>query len=133
MTVGMFCYAFGWIGCILPAKCMGGGASGLSLLIYYATGETISIGVMVFIINAILLLIAGFIVPYKLYPFRLFSSLSNSLCCLCLNLGIVRKYRFFFLTFNLTGNIVSGNLNNHRRKSNHTYQVGHHHQTVEGI
>ena len=65
MTVGMFCYAFGWIGCILPAKCMGGGASGLSLLIYYATGETISIGVMVFIINAILLLIAGFIVGWK--------------------------------------------------------------------
>ena len=44
---------------------MGGGASGLSLLIYYATGETISIGVMVFIINAILLLIAGFIVGWK--------------------------------------------------------------------
>lgn len=65
MTVGMFCYAFGWIGCILPAKCMGGGASGLSLLIYYATGETISIGVMVFVINAILLLIAGFIVGWK--------------------------------------------------------------------
>ena len=65
MTVGMFCYAFGWIGCILPAKCMGGGASGLSLLIYYATDGTISIGVMVFIINAILLLIAGFIVGWK--------------------------------------------------------------------
>ncbi|MBQ8852851.1 MAG: YitT family protein [Alistipes sp.] len=65
MTVGMFCYAFGWIGCILPAKCMGGGASGLSLLIYYATGGTISIGVMVFIINAILLVIAGFIVGWK--------------------------------------------------------------------
>ena len=52
MTVGMFCYAFGWIGCILPAKCMGGGASGLSLLIYYATDGAITIGVMVFIINA---------------------------------------------------------------------------------
>lgn len=65
MTFGMFCYAFGWIGCILPAKCMGGGASGLSLLIYYATGETFSIGVMVFIINAILLVIAGFIVGWK--------------------------------------------------------------------
>ncbi len=65
MTFGMFCYAFGWIGCILPAKCMGGGASGLSLLIYYATGETFSIGVMVFIINAILLIIAGFIVGWK--------------------------------------------------------------------
>ena len=65
MTLGMFCYAFGWIGCILPAKIMGGGASGLSLLIYYATGETISIGVMVFVINAILLIIAGFIVGWK--------------------------------------------------------------------
>ena len=65
MTVGMFCYAFGWIGCILPAKCMGGGASGLSLLIYYATDGAITIGVMVFIINAILLLIAGFIVGWK--------------------------------------------------------------------
>ena len=39
MTVGMCIYAFGWIGCILPAHCMGGGASGLSLLIYYLTGE----------------------------------------------------------------------------------------------
>ena len=65
MTVGMFCYAFGWIGCILPAQCVGGGASGLSLLIYYATGGSISIGVMVFIINAILLVIAGFIVGWK--------------------------------------------------------------------
>ena len=65
MTVGMFCYAFGWIGCILPAKCVGGGASGLSLLIYYFTGETLSIGGMVFVINAILLLIAGFIVGWK--------------------------------------------------------------------
>ncbi len=65
MTVGMFCYAFGWIGCILPAKCVGGGATGLSLLIYYFTGQTLSIGVMVFVINAILLLIAGFIVGWK--------------------------------------------------------------------
>ena len=65
MTLGMFCYAFGWIGCILPAQCVGGGASGLSLLIYYATGGTITIGVMVFIINAILLIIAGFIVGWK--------------------------------------------------------------------
>ncbi len=65
MTVGMFCYAFGWIGCILPAKCVGGGATGLSLLIYYFTGQTLSIGVLVFIINAILLLIAGFIVGWK--------------------------------------------------------------------
>ena len=65
MTLGMCIYAFGWIGCILPAHCAGGGASGLSLLIYYLTGGAISIGIMVLIINAVLLLIAGFIVGWK--------------------------------------------------------------------
>ena len=81
MTVGMFCYAFGWIGCILPAKCMGGGASGLSLLIYYATDGAISIGVMVFIINAILLLIAGFIVGWKFGIRPYFASVCSPLQC----------------------------------------------------
>ena len=33
MTVGMFVYSFGWIGCIMPAKGMGGGAAGLSLVL----------------------------------------------------------------------------------------------------
>lgn len=65
MALGMCIYAFGWIGCILPAKCVGGGATGMSLLIYYFSGQNISVGVMVFIINAILLLIAGFIVGWK--------------------------------------------------------------------
>lgn len=65
MTFGMFLYAFGWIACILPAHCMGGGASGLSLLIHYALGGAVPIGVLVLIINAILLIIAGFIVGWK--------------------------------------------------------------------
>ena len=65
MALGMLIYAFGWIGCILPAHCMGGGASGLSLLAYYLTDGAVSVGVMVFIINAVLLVIAGFIVGWK--------------------------------------------------------------------
>ena len=65
MMVGMCIYAFGWIGCILPAHCAGGGASGLSLLLYYLTGGYVSIGGMVLIINAILLIVAGFIVGWK--------------------------------------------------------------------
>lgn len=65
MTLGMVIYSFGWIGCILPAKCVGGGASGLSLLIYYMTGGHISVGMMVLVINAILLLIAGVIVGWR--------------------------------------------------------------------
>ena len=33
MTVGMIMYSFAWIGCILPAKGVGGGAAGLSLVL----------------------------------------------------------------------------------------------------
>jgi len=69
MTVGMFLYAFGWIGCILPADGMGGGAAGLSLVlcmfVEHLFGWQVSIGTMVFMINALLLLVAGFIVGGK--------------------------------------------------------------------
>ncbi len=69
MTVGMFCYAFGWIGCILPAGGVGGGASGLSIIICTALdkywGINMEIGTMVFCINAILILISGSIVGWK--------------------------------------------------------------------
>ena len=65
MAFGMFLYSFGWICCILPANAAGGGATGLSLLLYHITGGAISIGTMVLIINAILLIIAGFIVGWN--------------------------------------------------------------------
>ncbi len=69
MTVGMFCYAFGWIGCILPAGGVGGGASGLSIIICTALdkylGVHVEIGTVVFIINTILLIILGVIVGWK--------------------------------------------------------------------
>ena len=65
MFLGMFLYSFGWICCILPADAAGGGASGVSLLIYHITGGAISIGTMVLIINAILLIIAGFVVGWN--------------------------------------------------------------------
>ena len=65
MTLGMSLYSFGWICCILPADAAGGGATGVSLLIYHFTGGAVSIGTMVLIINAILLIIAGFVVGWN--------------------------------------------------------------------
>ena len=65
MALGMFLYSFGWICCILPANAAGGGATGLSLLLYHLTGGAISIGTMVLIINILLLIIAGFIVGWN--------------------------------------------------------------------
>ena len=65
MFFGMFLYSFGWLCCILPADAAGGGATGVSLLIYHLTGGAVSVGEMVLVINAILLIIAGFVVGWN--------------------------------------------------------------------
>ena len=68
MFFGMMMYSFGWIGCVLPANGMGGGAAGLSLVLCTALenlGLHMQIGTMVFLINAVLLLVAGFIVGWN--------------------------------------------------------------------
>ena len=68
MFFGMMMYSFGWIGCVLPANGMGGGAAGLSLVLCTALenlGLHVQIGTMVFFLNAVLLLVAGFIVGWN--------------------------------------------------------------------
>lgn len=68
MFCGMMMYSFGWIGCVLPANGMGGGAAGLSLVLCTGLeniGLHMQIGTMVFFINAVLLLVAGFIVGWN--------------------------------------------------------------------
>ena len=69
MVVGMFLYAFGWVGCIVPAGGVGGGAAGFSFVVCTAlsqyVGIEIQLGTMVFIVNTILLLAAGFFVGWN--------------------------------------------------------------------
>ena len=70
MTFGMFCYAFGWQMCVLPAGGMGGGAAGLATLINAILPATLSegffsIGNLIFIINCILLILGVMIVGWK--------------------------------------------------------------------
>ncbi len=64
LGLGMFLYAFGWTACIIPAGGMGGGATGMSMLLN-AIFPAITLGQFVFIINGILLLIGGFIVGWN--------------------------------------------------------------------
>ena len=64
LGLGMFLYAFGWTACIIPAGGMGGGATGMSMLLN-AIFPSITLGQFVFIINGILLLIGGFIVGWN--------------------------------------------------------------------
>ena len=69
MTFGMFCYAFGWLMCVLPAGGMGGGAAGLATLInaILPTSLTgfLTIGTLVFIINCVLLILGVMIIGWK--------------------------------------------------------------------
>ncbi len=69
MTIGMCIYSFGWIGCVLPAKSTSGAASGLAIVISTALENTmgwdVKIGTIVFIINATLLIIAGFVLGWN--------------------------------------------------------------------
>ena len=84
MAVGMLMYSFGWIGCILPAGGVGGGAAGLSLVLCNAlstAGIDLQIGTMVFIINAVLLLVAGFIVGWNF-------GLNTIFCVVIISLGM---------------------------------------------
>ena len=70
MTFGMFCYAFGWQMCVLPAGGMGGGAAGLATLINAIlpaslAGGLFTIGNLIFIINCVLLILGVIIVGWK--------------------------------------------------------------------
>lgn len=58
ITIGLFLYTFAWSGFLIPAGILGGGISGVSTLIYYATGKTIQVGISNLILNSILILIA---------------------------------------------------------------------------
>lgn len=68
MTLGVMLYAFSWVSIIIPSDGVGGGASGIALLIYYATGGIeggVPIGISFFILNAILLVAAVIIIGAK--------------------------------------------------------------------
>jgi uncharacterized membrane-anchored protein YitT (DUF2179 family) len=53
ITIGLICYAFGWSAFLLPYQITTGGVTGVSAIIYYASGVPIQYSY--FIINAILM------------------------------------------------------------------------------
>lgn len=57
ITVGILVYTFAWSAFMLPANIVGGGVSGISSVLNIAAGIPLPIGVLNFIINAILLAI----------------------------------------------------------------------------
>jgi uncharacterized membrane-anchored protein YitT (DUF2179 family) len=55
LTAGVFLYAFSWIAFIIPKGIAGGGVTGISSIIYYATNELIPISLSYLVINIVLL------------------------------------------------------------------------------
>ena len=54
ITLGVLLYSFAWVSIILPADGMGGGATGIAMLVYYATGGIdggVPIGISYFVVD----------------------------------------------------------------------------------
>lgn len=61
ITLGILLYVTGWILFLIPNNLVGGGVSGLAAIVQYATKGVIKIGTTYFFMNAVLLVIALFI------------------------------------------------------------------------
>lgn len=61
ITVGILCYVLGWTIFLVPNNLIGGGVTGLSSIIQYATDGVIKIGYSYFAINVVLLVAALFL------------------------------------------------------------------------
>ncbi len=58
VTLGILIYVTGWSTFLIPNNLIGGGVSGISSMIQYATGGTIQMGYSYFVLNAILVGVA---------------------------------------------------------------------------
>ncbi|NLZ51106.1 MAG: YitT family protein [Rikenellaceae bacterium] len=57
ITIGIILYALSWIIFLIPNNLVGGGVTGISSIVQYATNGTIKMGYTYFVVNAILLII----------------------------------------------------------------------------
>lgn len=57
IAFGMLIYAIAATGFLIPHRIVGGGATGISTVIYYLSGQTMPVGISYFLINIILLIV----------------------------------------------------------------------------
>ena len=58
VTLGILIYVTGWALFLMPNNLVGGGVSGISSMIQYATGGAIQMGYSYFVLNAVLIILA---------------------------------------------------------------------------
>lgn len=91
LTVGVFLYAFSWIAFIIPKGIAGGGVTGVSSIIYYATNELIPISLSYLVINVVLLAV-GTMIMGKGFGFK------TIYCILCASLMFEVLPQFEWIT-----------------------------------
>lgn len=77
IVFGLACYVFAWSAFLIPSGLVGGGISGVSTLIYFATG--VPVGISNFVLNLILVLIAMRILGAKFGVNTIFSIIVGAL------------------------------------------------------
>ncbi len=80
ITLGLMLYAFAWTVFLLPYNIVTGGVTGMSAIIFYATGAPISVSY--FIINAVLLVVALKILGWKFLAKTIYAILMLSMLLL---------------------------------------------------
>lgn len=88
ITLGILIYTFGWSALMLPAKIVGGGVSGISSVLYYAAGIHVPIGIMNFVINAVLLAVGFKVLGSKFGANTIYGIVMSSACFILWQQGL---------------------------------------------
>ena len=91
LTIGVFLYAFSWIAFIIPKGIAGGGVTGISSIIYYATDGLLPISLSFLVINVALITV-GTIILGKGFGFK------TIYCILCASLMFEVLPQFEWIT-----------------------------------
>ncbi|MBQ8034007.1 MAG: YitT family protein [Bacteroidales bacterium] len=91
LTIGVFLYAFSWIAFIIPKGIAGGGVTGISSIIYYATDGLLPISLLYLVINVVLITV-GTIILGKGFGFK------TIYCILCASLMFEVLPQFEWIT-----------------------------------
>ncbi len=90
ITLGLALYSFAYTAVVAPADFVGGGASGIAMIIYYATGGAdggIPIGYSFFVINAILVTAASFIIGPRFGAKTIYA-----IACISVLMSVMQKF-----------------------------------------
>ena len=96
ISIGLLIYSFGWTALLVPAELMAGGAGGVGMLVYMATGGPdggIPIGITYMAFNAILLIIAFLLIGSRFGSKTIYAIAFNSVALTvmqtCIPAGLV--------------------------------------------